>query len=642
MTLNWRRLSVCTAATVAFSACLIMPLRSEEPNVGELEAPNAETQEAPEMSNENDSVEFDENANETESEKSENEKSENEKPENVEATLENAVEQELNAAGNSPEELLDLATELKLSASNLLDLTKVISLCNKAEQQGLDEANLEFAKQLRLSARLDRGLAVAQLFLNPDLPVEQLPRGWEGLRDAAIGDLEAALADSAETPVAQLAIGRLYMLAERDEDAKKAFDASVVGEDADADAKVLAYMFRALLENDPHAALPFVEKAVALGTTSEPRLFSQYSAYLQLLDRTDEALKQIDRAIELAPNEPTYKKEKAILLAKIKRVDEARALFDEATKDSGEKLDLMVEKGQFLASINDFDGALALYTDLLEKYDGPGLYFLRGALYAQQKDFNKALADANQALRRDGNLLPALRLKGIVYVQMEKYDDAVRTFEQLKRKSKDVEGKIEATTQIAYAISKQGKYKRASGILKTELEKNPDNVELLRSLADMELLFGHWGEADSLYKKLLELDPKDSGVLNNYSWLLATCPDENFRDAARALEYGKQAAEATLYATPHILSTLAAAYAENGDFESARKWSQKAVELGEEEKHESLEDLKKELASYQENKPWRETSEVLKEVEDDAREEQKDQDESKDESSQEKQEETQS
>jgi len=612
MTLIWRRLSISMAITVAFATSFAASARSQEPNVGELEAPNAEAPDAPKASDEGDSLEFDENAKE----------SENENTENVEASLENVVEQELSATGNSPEELLDLATELKLSATNLLDLTKVISLCNKAEQQGLDESNLEFARQLRLSARMDRGLAVAQLFLNPDLPVDQLPRGWEGLRDAAIGDLEATLEDNSDMPVAQLAIGRLYMLAERNEDAKKAFDASVGSEETDAEAKTLALMFRALLENDPHAALPFVEQAVALGTTSEPRLFSQYSAYLQLLDRTDEALKQIDRAIELAPNEPNYKKEKAILLAKIKRIDDARALFDEATKDSGEKLDLMVEKGQFLASINDFDGALALYTDLLEKYDGPGLYFLRGALYAQQKAYNKALADANQALRRDANLLPALRLKGIVYVQMEKYDDAVRTFEQLKRKSKDVEGKIEATTQIAFAVSKQGKYKRASGILKAELEKTPDNIELLRSLADMELLYGHWSEADALYKKLLELDPKDSGVLNNYSWLLATCPDENIRDAARALDYGKQAAEATLYVMPHILSTLAAAYAENGDFESARSWSQKAVELGEKEKHEALEDLKKELASYQDNKPWRETSEVLQEVEDDAQEQQ--------------------
>ena len=51
------------------------------------------------------------------------------------------------------------------------------------------------------------------------------------------------------------------------------------------------------------------------------------------------------------------------------------------------------------------------------------------------------------------------------------------------------------------------------------------------------------------------------------------------------------------------MSTLAAAYAETGDFEMARRWSEKSVELGD----DSLKDqLRKELASYKAEKPWRE------------------------------------
>lgn len=595
MTRTWKRLSVLLAANLALALTIAPAFYADEPE-STPETPAAEASE------DEDEVELD---------------VAEDGEDDVDAALEQAVEAELSEStkANTPEEMLDLATELKLSANNLLDLTKVISLCNKAEKLGLDETNLEFAKQLRLSARLDRGLAVAQLFLNPDIQLDQLPRGWEALRDNAIGDLTTALADSPDMPLANLALGRLYMLAERDADAKKTLGLVLSSEEeVETEVKVLALMFRALLENDAVKAIPFVEKAIELEPTGEPRLYSQYSAYLQMNGRTEEALRQIDRAIELAPDVKDYKKEKAILLARTKDYDQARKLFDEATEGEESNLTVQVEKGQFLASIDDYEGALAVYTKLLTKYDGPGLYFLRGALYGQMKDYAKAMADANQALRRDSNLLPALRLKGILYLEQEKYEDAVRIFQQLRSKAKDAEGKLEATTQIAYAISKQGKYKTASEMLKKELEKEPDNADVLRSLADMELLFGHWEAAKTLYARLLEISPKDSGVLNNYSWLLSTCPDDQYRDGAKALEYGKLAAEETLYAAPHILSTLAAAYAEQGDFESARSWAKKAVELGEKEKHESLDSLKEELASYEENKPWRETSEVLAEV----------------------------
>jgi hypothetical protein len=51
---------------------------------------------------------------------------------------------------------------------------------------------------------------------------------------------------------------------------------------------------------------------------------------------------------------------------------------------------------------------------------------------------------------------------------------------------------------------------------------------------------------------------------------------------------------------------LAAAYAETGDFENARKWAAQAVELGRAEGHEQLEQLEKELESYKQEKAWRE------------------------------------
>ena len=48
--------------------------------------------------------------------------------------------------------------------------------------------------------------------------------------------------------------------------------------------------------------------------------------------------------------------------------------------------------------------------------------------------------------------------------------------------------------------------------------------------------------------------------------MLATSPDAKLRNGRRAIELATRACELTKYKAAYILSTLAAAYAETGDF----------------------------------------------------------------------------
>lgn len=119
-------------------------------------------------------------------------------------------------------------------------------------------------------------------------------------------------------------------------------------------------------------------------------------------------------------------------------------------------------------------------------------------------------------------------------------------------------------------------------------------------------------EATVAYEKALRLMPEtataaqQSNLLNNYAWILSTSPEDKARDGARALELGTKACEMTNFSEAHLVSTLAAAYAETGDFDKAVEYAKKAVELGEKEESEQIDQLRDELKSYQEKKPWRE------------------------------------
>lgn len=114
---------------------------------------------------------------------------------------------------------------------------------------------------------------------------------------------------------------------------------------------------------------------------------------------------------------------------------------------------------------------------------------------------------------------------------------------------------------------------------------------------------GQYRTAVTDYEKSLSIKPDDDSANNSLAWLLATSTDSRVRDGKKAIQYATRACQLSEYKDGIILDTLAAAYAESGDFKKAVLWQTAAVEAISQDQKE---DYSSRLRLYESEKPYRE------------------------------------
>ncbi|MEY2439026.1 MAG: hypothetical protein QOI34_411, partial [Verrucomicrobiota bacterium] len=127
------------------------------------------------------------------------------------------------------------------------------------------------------------------------------------------------------------------------------------------------------------------------------------------------------------------------------------------------------------------------------------------------------------------------------------------------------------------------------------------------------LRVGRYEEAMADFNKVLNLYPEGAvraGALNNRAWIEAACPDARFRNGPQAVIDAKQAVDYGLWHKASCLGTLAAAYAEVADFDSAIKYVQQAIAA--QKGSDILEGANEQLTAYQQRRHWRIKAETKK------------------------------
>jgi tetratricopeptide (TPR) repeat protein len=492
---------------------------------------------------------------------------------------------------------LDRAVAAKLDAESLRDLNNVISLCDQALTKGLSKESTVFAKQLLGATLLERGVAIGESIFKQSPPSPQ----WPQLRKMSLADLERSIQLDPEQADAHMLIARLQLLpgGERKR-AMTALEEALRLTATDKPKHSDALILRASAQEDVPKQLADLDEAVTL-VPENPKPLRARGAIKLAMKKPDEALADFDAALRLDPKDAPTHEARGLALATMEKWDDARKSYDEALKLKPDNTSSLLQRGRVNILAGDFKAADLDFSQALKvDPDNIAALLLRAEARNQLDKREPALEDLNKALELRPGLVPALRARATLLAAADKLQQAIVDLELVRKLEPD-----DKTTQLQLAALYVGggKVPKAIETYNAILESDPKSWLAHRGRADAFLTAGQQRAAIADYEEALKQEPKDSGSLNNLAWVLATSPDKAIRDGKRAIELATEAAKATDYKAAHILSTLAAGYAETGDFKTAVTWSKKALEVSDEKLREPL---TKELKSYEAEKPWRE------------------------------------
>jgi tetratricopeptide (TPR) repeat protein len=249
-------------------------------------------------------------------------------------------------------------------------------------------------------------------------------------------------------------------------------------------------------------------------------------------------------------------------------------------------------------------GESATYARKLEAWG----YNRRGEKYADSNKEKLALKDFEAAVSLDPGLWKALQNRGVSRAGLGDTKGALADFDavihlnsnyakawydrgQLKFDQGDVTGALDDYNQAiqlqpsdadfydsrGHANYRLGQFREALADYNRAVQLNPEDANALVNRGDAYREQGLYGPAASDYRDAVRVNPKFGRAYLMTAWLMATCPDQRYRDADKAIAAAQHAIELDGDKDYRYPDTLAAALASAGKFDDAKTAINKAL-----------------------------------------------------------------
>ena len=253
------------------------------------------------------------------------------------------------------------------------------------------------------------------------------------------------------------------------------------------------------------------------------------------------------------------------------------------------------EKGEYDAAIAGLDQLIRIDPKL------PDTYLVRAAGWKHKKQYDRAVADLTEAIRLDPRNAVGYHERGSLYGELKQFDQAIADYSMVIRLEPNV---ASCYCSRAFAFKAAKNFEKAIADYNEAIRLDPKDSDAYCGRGWVWHEMHQYAAALADFDQALRTAARDVCAIDGRAWIAATCPDASLRDGKKAVELAIEACELSRWKEAYCLETLAAAYAETGDFPSAVKWQTKAIELEADPKEKA--DYEGRLKLYQDKKPFRE------------------------------------
>ncbi len=246
--------------------------------------------------------------------------------------------------------------------------------------------------------------------------------------------------------------------------------------------------------------------------------------------------------------------------------------------------------------------AIDYYTDILKTNEKDLFYRLaRAEANTAAEKWDAADIDYSKAIEIDSNV--NLRMKRAAFRMMaKKFEGAIQDYDAIVEQNPGY--RTWGLQQKANAKAGMKKFDEAIADLTVLVDEGPNRSSGLLTRGLMYARAGKPEKAIEDYDEIIKGDPTSAIAINNKAWTLCTTWVDKARDGKEAVKLATKACELTEWKNAGYIDTLAAAYAEVGEFDKAVKYQTQVLDDADLVQREGAE-LKDRLELYKQKKPYR-------------------------------------